>query len=146
IEKGDYNQERIEEWTRRLRTVFNRGFWDGYYLGRTMGEWSERYGSQATENKVFLGTITNYFNKIGVAEARIQTAETLKTGDRFMVTGATTGVYTDEVPEMRVSPKKGVPAVAVAEAHQGDVFAFKTSQPLHRGDKIYRVDTVIDEY
>lgn len=140
IADGTYSQERIAQWTQRLRTVFNRGFWDGYYLGRTMGEWSDRYGSQATENRVYLGTITNYFSRIGVAEARIQTAQRLHKGDRVMVTGQTTGVYTLTLDEMRLD--KGV----VEEVRQGDVFSFKTSQSLHRGDKFYRVDTVIDEF
>ena len=77
IADGNYTQERIADWKRRLATVFNRGFWDGYYMGRKMGEWTERYGSQATENKVYLGLVKNYFNRIGVAEAQMQTAEVL---------------------------------------------------------------------
>ena len=140
IENGTYTQEAIAGWTERLRTVYNRGFWDGYYLGRKMGEWTERYGSQATENKVFLGVVSNYFYRINVAEVRLQTAETLKVGDRIMVTGQTTGVYTDTIQEIRVDLNP------VPEAHQGDAFSFKTSQPLRRGDKLYRVDTVVDEF
>lgn len=140
IADGTYCQERIAAWTERLRTVFNRGFWDGYYLGRTMGEWSDRYGSQATENKVYLGTITNFFSKISVAEAHIQTAQELKKGDRIMVTGQTTGVYTDTLDEMRLD--RGT----VNEVKQGDTFSFKTSDVLHRGDKLYRIDHVVDEF
>ena len=140
IADGTYTPERIAQWTERLRTVFNRGFWDGYYLGRKMGEWSDRYGSQATENRVYLGTVTNYFNKIGVAEAHIQTAQQLHKGDRMMITGQTTGVYTSTVDEMRLD--RGV----VDEVKQGDVFSFKTDTPVKRGDKLYRVDTVIDEF
>ena len=74
IAEGTYTQERIQQWTERLRTVFNRGFWDGYYLGRKMGEWSDRYGSQATENRVYLGKVTNYFARPQVAEMRLETA------------------------------------------------------------------------
>ncbi len=140
IENGTYTQEAIAGWTERLRTVYNRGFWDGYYLGRKMGEWTERYGSQATENKVYLGVVSNYFYRINVAEVRLQTAETLKVGDRIMVTGQTTGVYTDTIQEIRVNLNP------VPEARQGDAFSFKTSQPLRRGDKLYRVDTVVDEF
>ncbi|MBO4752795.1 MAG: U32 family peptidase [Bacteroidales bacterium] len=140
IEENRYTPELIDSLTERLRTVFNRGFWDGYYLGRKMGEWSERYGSQATENKVFLGLVTNYFNRIGVAEARMQTAEKLSVGDDVMVTGQTTGVYRDAVGELRLD-KGDVPTV-----EQGDVFSFKTGTPVHRGDKLYRVDKVIDEF
>ena len=140
IDDGSYTPERIAQWTERLRTVFNRGFWDGYYLGRPMGEWSERYGSQATENRVYLGTITNFFNKISVAEARIQTAQQLHHGDRIMVTGQTTGVYTATLDEMRL--ERGL----VEEVSQGDVFSFKTNELLHRGDKLYRIDKVVDEF
>ena len=83
IADGTYTPQRIDEWTRRLATVFNRGFWDGYYLGRKMGEWSERYGSQATENKVYLGRVTNYYNRPQVAEMHIETAESLHQGDKL---------------------------------------------------------------
>ena len=140
IEEGKYTQELIEKLTERLRTVFNRGFWDGYYLGRKMGEWSERYGSQATENKVFLGLVTNYFNRIGVAEARLQTAETLAVGDEVMITGQTTGVYRGTISELRLD--KG----NVENVQQGDLFSFKTDSPVHRGDKLYKVVKVIDEF
>lgn len=140
IETGNYTQEAIAEWTKRLATVFNRGFWDGYYLGRKMGEWSERYGSQATENKVYLGKVTNYYNKPQVAEMRLETAETLKVGDRIMVTGQTTGVYTDMVEELRLEYDP------VEMVKQQDLFSVKTKEPLHRGDKLYRIDTVIDEF
>lgn len=142
IAAGTYSPERIAEWTARLRTVFNRGFWDGYYLGRTMGEWSERYGSQATENKVFLGKITNFYGRPSVAEARIETAERLSVGDRIMVMGQTTGVYSAMVESLRL----GDSAEAAESVGQGDVFSMKTSQVLHRGDKLYRVDHVVDEF
>jgi putative protease len=142
IADGTYTQERIAEWTTRLATVFNRGFWDGYYLGRKMGEWSERYGSQATENKVFLGKVTNYYNRPQVAEMKIETAERLRVGEDLMVIGQTTGVYRATVEELRL----GDTARPVAEVGQGDVFSVKTTQLLHRGDKLYRVDRVVEEY
>ena len=142
IAEGTYTPERIAEWTKRLRTVFNRGFWDGYYLGRKMGEWSERYGSQATENKVYLGKVTNYYTRPQVAEMKIETAEHLRVGEDLMVTGQTTGVYRATVEELRL----GDNAQSVEEVGQGDVFSVKTVEPLHRGDKLYRVDKVIDEY
>ena len=142
IANGTYTQERIAEWTERLATVFNRGFWDGYYLGRKMGEWSERYGSQATENKVFLGKVTNYYNRPQVAEMKIETAEHLRVGEDLMVIGQTTGVYRATVEELRL----GDTARPVAEVGQGDVFSVKTTQLLHRGDKLYRVDRVVEEY
>lgn len=140
IADGSYTQERISGWKQRLSTVFNRGFWDGYYMGRKMGEWTERYGSQATENKVYLGLIKNYFNRIGVAEAQMQTAEVLRPGDEVMVIGETTGVYRATVEELRLERDP------VAEVQQGDRFSFATTEQLHRGDKLYRVDTVADEF
>lgn len=140
IADGSYSKEKIEGWTRRLATVFNRGFWDGYYLGRKMGEWSERYGSQATENKVYLGPVKNWFGRIGVAEVQLQTAETLRVGDEVMVTGETTGVYRATVEELRTDRDP------VPEVRQGDCFSIKASETLHRGDKVYRVDKVTDEY
>ena len=140
IADGTYTQERIEEWTARLATVFNRGFWDGYYLGRRMGEWSDRYGSQATENKVYLGLVRNYFGRINVAEVQLQTAETLRVGDEVMVIGETTGVYRATVGEMRLDRDP------VPEVHQGDRFSFATTVPLRRGDKVYRIDKVTDEF
>ena len=142
IADGTYTPERISQWTERLATVFNRGFWDGYYLGRKMGEWSERYGSQATENKVFLGKVTNYYNRPQVAEMKIETAERLHVGEDLMVIGQTTGVYRATVEELRL----GDTARPVAEVGQGDVFSVKTTQLLHRGDKLYRVDRVVEEY
>ena len=140
ISDGTYSQERIAQWKERLATVFNRGFWDGYYMGRKMGEWTERYGSQATENKVYLGLVKNYFNRIGVAEAQIQTAEKLHPGDEIMVIGETTGVYRATIEELRLERDP------VPEVHQGDRFSFATSAIVHRGDKLYRVDKVIDEF
>lgn len=142
IEDGTYSQEKIAGWMERLATVFNRGFWDGYYMGRKMGEWSERYGSQATENKVFLGKVTNYYNRPMVAEMKIETAENLKVGDTLMVIGQTTGVYSAVIEELRLGHK----AIPVEEVKQGNVFSVKTSEMLHRGDKVYRVDKVIEEF
>lgn len=142
IEDGTYSQEKIAGWMERLATVFNRGFWDGYYMGRKMGEWSERYGSQATENKVFLGKVTNYYNRPMVAEMKIETAENLKVGDTLMVIGQTTGVYSAVVEELRLGHK----AISVEEVKQGNVFSVKTTEMLHRGDKVYRVDKVIEEF
>ena len=140
VAAGTYTPERIEEWTRRLSTVFNRGFWDGYYLGRRLGEWSDRYGSQATEQKVFLGPVKNYFHRINVAEIHLQTAETLRVGDEVVVIGDTTGAYRTTVAEMRLDRDP------VPEVHQGDQFSLATTEPLRRGDKVYRVDKVIEEY
>ena len=139
IADSTYSKEKIEGWTERLATVFNRGFWDGYYLGRRLGEWSDRYGSQATENKVYLGLVKNYFNRIGVAEVQLQTNETLCVGDDIMVIGETTGVYRNTVTELRLDRDP------IPEVHQGDRFSLPVSSPIRRGDKVYRIDKVIDE-
>ena len=133
IADGSYSQEKIEGWTTRLATVFNRGFWDGYYLGRRLGEWSDRYGSQATEQKIYLGPVKNYFHRIGVAEVHLQTAESLKVGEEVMAIGETTGVYRATIDELRLERDP------VPEVRQGDRFSFKTEEPLRRGDKVYKI-------
>jgi putative protease len=130
--EGSYTEEKIEIWNKELDAVYNRGFWDGYYLGRKTGEWTERYGNQATKKKLFLGTITNYFNKIGVAELKIQTHD-IKVGDEINIIGPTTGVYEGEIDELRVDLNK------VELAHKGDAVSFKTSELVRRGDKVYKI-------
>ncbi len=140
IANGDYTPQRIAEWKSRLTTVFNRGFWDGYYLGRRLGEWSNQYGSQATEQKVYLGLVRNFFSRIQVAEVQLQTAQTLHVGDTIVVIGQTTGVYRTTIKELRLDRDP------VPEVHQGDRFSFPTDTPLHRGDKIYRIDTLTNDF
>lgn len=127
---GDYTDEKIADWNDKLNSVYNRGFWGGYYLGKKMGEWTERYGNQATKKKLFLGNITNYFTKIGVAELKIQTNE-INVGDELNIIGPTTGVYEDTVSELRVNLK------VVAQAKKGDAVSFKTKELVRRGDKVY---------
>jgi putative protease len=129
---GDYTDEKIEEWNVKLDSVYNRGFWGGYYLGKKMGEWTERYGNQATKKKLFLGTITNYFTKIGVAELKIQTNE-INIGDEINIIGPTTGVYEDTVSEIRVDLN------VVEQAGKGDAVSFKTKEIVRRGDKVYKI-------
>ncbi len=149
IAEGTFTEEKIDDWNRRLATVFNRGFWDGYYLGRTMGEWSHRYGSQATETKVYLGKVTNVFNKIQVAEVKLETANELHVGDRYVVMGATTGVYEDTLAEARVSRRDSngkETMLQVETVRQGDLFSFPTQELLHRGDKFYKIISTVDEF
>lgn len=130
--EGTYNDEKIEKWNTELDSVYNRGFWDGYYLGRKMGEWTERYGNQATKKKLFLGLVTNYFNKIGVAELKIQTHK-LNKGDEINIIGPTTGVYEAKIDEIRVNLQ------AVKSAQKGDAVSFKTTELVRRGDKVYKI-------
>lgn len=131
VEKGTYSQEKIDAWDVRLSEVFNRGFWNGYYLGQRLGEWSHHYGSQSVLKKFYIGKVTNYFKNIGVAEF-VMESQQLKTGDRFLVTGVTTGAYDAVADDIRNNKGDKVDSVA-----KGEVFSMKTTEILHRGDKLY---------
>ena len=102
--EGTFTDEKIATWDDRLATVFNRGFWNGYYLGQRLGEWSRNYGSGATKRKVYLGKGIKYFSKLGVAEFQMET-NSLKVGDEILITGPTTGAVTKIVDEIRVDLK-----------------------------------------
>lgn len=132
INKGVFTEEKITAWTERLRSVYNRDFWDGYYLGRKMGEWTQRYGSQATKTKIFVGTVTNFFGKINVAEIRMETQD-LKVGDDIMIIGPTTGVYEDKISEIRVDLKP------VNSTEKGELCSIPAKDIVRRGDKVYKV-------
>lgn len=132
VVNNTYSQEKIEEWEQRLASVFNRGFWDGYYLGQKLGEWSANYGSLATKRKVYIGKGTNYFPKIGVAEFVLET-KSLKVGDEILITGPTTGVVEMKVPEIRVDLKP------VEEARKGDRFSMPVGVKIRRSDKLYKL-------
>jgi putative protease len=125
-------EEKIADWDRRLSTVFNRGFWDGYYLGQRLGEWSGNYGSLATERKVYLGRGMNYFPNIRVAEFKMETGN-LQVGDKILVTGPTTGVVEAEVKEIRVDLK------SVPETRKGEYFSVQIDQKIRRSDKLYKL-------
>ena len=132
---GSYSAEKIVGWKKRLATVFNRGFWDGYYLGQRLGEWSEVYGSKATKKKILLGKVTNYFSNLGVAEFKIESFD-LKVGEEILIQGPTTGTLQMTVPELRLDLKP------VEQVEKGDVFSMATSEKVRRGDKLYKwVDT-----
>lgn len=130
--EGKYTEEKVEGWNRRLSKVYNRGFWDGYYLGRKMGEWTEEYGNQATQRKIYIGKVTNYFSKLQVAELKIETHD-LSTGDDIMIIGSTTGVYEDEIREIRLDLDP------VPKVRKGDVCSIPVSSLVRRGDKVYKV-------
>ena len=132
IQNGEFTEEKVAAWTERLRSVYNRDFWDGYYLGRKTGEWTQRYGSQATKTKIFVGTVTNFFGKINVAEIRMETQD-LKVGDDIMIIGPTTGVYEDKVSEIRVDLK------AVESTEKGELCSIPAKDVVRRGDKVYKV-------
>jgi putative protease len=132
---GEFTKENIERWNARLASVYNRGFWDGYYLGRKMGEWTEIYGSQATQKKKYVGKITNYYSKLGVAEIKLESHE-LAVGDKFYIQGETTGVYEGEIDEMRLDLKP------VEKVIKGDLFSIKTKEVVRRNDKLYKIEVV----
>ncbi|HEX2920413.1 MAG TPA: peptidase U32 family protein [Bacteroidales bacterium] len=135
IENGTYDDSVIAILREKLATVFNRGFWDGYYLGQKLGEWNNTYGSNATKRKLYIGKITNYFTKINVAEIKLENGD-LKTGDTILITGPTTGVIEYVVEEIRVELR------ATNAAHKGDFCSIRISDFLRRSDKVYKwVDT-----
>lgn len=127
-----FTEEKIQNWNERLATVFNRGFWDGYYLGQRLGEWSTSYGSQATKRKIYVGKCTNFFTNIQVAEFKLET-KNLKTGDEIIVTGPTTGVIQTTVEEIRVDLKP------VDQALKGEVISVPFDVKLRRNDKLYKL-------
>ena len=135
---GEFTEENIVRWNKQLASVYNRGFWDGYYLGRKLGEWTKRYGSQATQRKVYVGKVTNFFKKLSVAEIKLETHD-LKQGDKFYVIGETTGVYEGQVDEIRLDLKP------VEQVVKGDVFSIKTKDVLRRNDKVYKIVMVEEE-
>lgn len=129
---GSYGEEKIKNWMERLSSVFNRGFWDGYYLGRKLGEWSHKYGSRATKRKLYIGKTTNYFSKIKVAEFLIETYD-LKLGDDILITGPTTGVVQTKVQEIRVDLKSAV------KAEKGVRCSVPIDTLIRRSDKLYKL-------
>ena len=132
IQEGTFTQEKIDAWMQRLRSVYNRGFWEGYYLGRKTFEWSKQYGSHATQTKLYIGQVTNYFSKIGVAELRIETYD-LNVEDSIMIIGPTTGVYEDGVREIRLDDGP------VPRAVKGDLCSIPVKSVVRRGDKVYKI-------
>lgn len=129
---GDFNEEKIANWTERLATVFNRGFWDGYYLGQKLGEWSHKYGSRATKRKIYVGKTTNYFSKIKVAEFLIET-NNLNVGDEILITGPTTGVVQTQVEEIRVDLKN------TQTARKGVRCSVPIESLIRRSDKLFKI-------
>jgi putative protease len=127
---NEYTSDRIADWDRRLASVFNRGFWDGYYLGQRLGEWSHNYGSAATSRKVYIGKNLNYFSNIGIAEFKIETRE-LKKGARVLIIGPTSGVIETTVDEIRIELE---PADV---APKGSRCSFAVPAKIRRADKLY---------
>ena len=129
---GTFTDEKKDEWDTRLATVFNRGFWDGYYLGQKIGEWSNKYGSQATERKVYIGRGIKYFSKLGVGEFLIEAGE-ISVGDKLLITGPTTGAMYLDLEEARVDLK------AVDTVPKGVYVSFKVPAKVRPADKLYKI-------
>jgi putative protease len=130
--EGTYTEEKTDLWKQKLSTVFNRGFWDGYYLGQKLGEWSDKYGSKATKRKIFIGKGMNYFDKIKIAEFSCE-ADTLNIGDEILITGPTTGVIKTTVKEIRVNLKN------VSKTVQGERFSIPVDEVVRRSDKLFKI-------
>lgn len=137
IAEGTYSKDKIIQWKKELETVFNRGFWDGYYLGRKMGEWSEVYGSKATKRKVFLGSGVNYFKNIKVGEFKLET-KSLSVGDEIIITGPTTGIIKTSVKELRLDNAK------VERVEKGDRFSMPIEEIVRPSDKLYKIEPADD--
>ena len=129
---GTFTEERKDEWDARLATVFNRGFWDGYYQGQLMGEWNKNYGSNATERKVYVGKGTKYYSKLGVAEFTVE-ATTFQVGDRMLITGPTTGVM--YVTANEIHDDNG----PVQVAQQGTRVSIAVTGKVRPSDKLFKL-------
>lgn len=127
-----FTEDKKDKWDEELKTVFNRGFWDGYYQGQKLGEWCDVYGSKATERKVYVGKAVKYFSKIGVAEFVIESNE-LNIGDKILITGTTTGVIEEVVDEIRFDLEP------VNCAVKGQHISFRVPGKVRPNDKLYKL-------
>jgi U32 family peptidase len=132
IADNDFTADKLETWNKQLAKVFNRGFWDGYYMGQKLGEWAEQYGSKSTKRKVYIGKGQNYFDKIGVADFLLE-AGALSVGDEIVIVGPTTGVIEHVINELRVDDKN------VDTAQKSARCSFKLTYPIRRSDKLYKL-------
>ena len=132
IVHGTYTPEKAEALKSRLSEVYNRGFWDGYYMGQTFGEWNNVHGSRATKRKVYVGTVKNYYSKIGVAEIAAQ-ADGVILGDDLMIIGETTGCVEVKPEKLRFEEQN------VEKIEKGQIFTIELSEPVRRNDKLYKV-------
>ncbi|MBI4947247.1 MAG: U32 family peptidase [Bacteroidetes bacterium] len=132
IHKKTFTKGKVEQWRKELSTVFNRGFWDGYYLGKKMGEWNDEYGSKATTKKVYIGKGMKYFEKIGIGEFKIE-SQSLELGDEILISGPTTGIIKDNVKELRVEEIKR------EIVKKGDVVSLPIKSKIRASDKLYKI-------
>ncbi len=132
LAENTYTNEKIMEWKSRLSTVFNRGFWDGYYLGRQLGEWNNTDGSKATQRKVYLGKATKYYPKIKVAEFKLE-AGTINKGDELLLMGPVTGIISQNATSIHL--ENG----AVEKAEKGTIISIQFNEKIRPGDKLYKI-------
>ncbi|WP_026997800.1 peptidase U32 family protein [Flectobacillus major] len=133
IKTGTYTPDKIAAWQEELTKVYNRGFWDGYYLGRKMGEWSNQYGSVATQKKVYLGKGLKYFEKIGVGEFLLESNE-IMLGDKLIITGPTTGYVATTAHEIRIAS-----GISVEKAAKGNTVSIPIQEKIRPSDKLYKI-------
>jgi putative protease len=136
LSDGTYSPAKIEGWTKELSTVFNRGFWDGYYLGRKMGEWNDEYGSKATKKKIYIGKGIKYFEKIGIGEFKIE-SQSLEVGDEIMISGPTTGIIQTAITEMRINDVKS------EIAKRGETISIPINVKIRASDKLYKMKSTV---
>lgn len=132
VAEGTYTEEKVADWMSRLETVYNRGFWGGYFLGQELGEWTDASGSKATQKKVYLGKGMHYYPKAGIAQFKIE-AQQLRKGDKILITGPTTGVVETEIISMRVDD------LEADIAPRGSEVTFALDQMIRSSDKLYKV-------
>jgi len=132
IAKGSYTNDKINEWLQRLSTVYNRGLWEGYYLGHKLGEWTSQPGSAATEKKIYLGKGSKYYSKIKVGEFLIE-AGSIRTGDTIMLSGPAIGFVKEKMETLTVNGEQGSVAV------KGDRITFPFAEKITAADKLYKI-------
>ena len=130
--EGTYTEKKKDAWDERLKTVFNRGFWDGYYQGQKMGEWTRNYGNKATERKVLVGKVIKYFSKLGVAEIAVEASE-ISLNEKMLITGTTTGVMKFTASEIRYDLKP------VDRAEKGWRVSLPVPDKVRPNDKVYKI-------
>lgn len=133
--RGEFTEEKVKEWDECLSKVFNRGFWNGYYLGQRLGEWSSRYGSSATRRKVYVARGIKYFDRIGVAEFEMESGS-LRVGEEILITGPTTGAIMQTIEEIRVDLK------TVDETRKGERFSIRVNEKIRPSDRLYKMEIV----
>lgn len=129
---GNYTEEKKDQWDERLSTVFNRGFWDGYYQGQRLGEWTKNYGNKATEKKVLVGKVMKYFSKLGVAEIAVEASE-IEKGQNMLITGPTTGILKFDANEIRYDLQP------VDKAEKGWRVSIPVPDKVRPNDKVYKL-------